>query len=223
MICLGYMLLKPHALKGGRRPAAISVSADFCDTVPGPWCLSWTSPGPRPADFSAEEVTALTRFAEPAFKTKWGWPDLILDQSWAYEIHQNWTRAKGYRLYAIASRTEDVQLIIQATRPPAQLPGYAPMGEMGIYTGASRAELMAEPCQVTGWQVVKLDALTAYRDIYHAKDLERANDGLLPDEATAVATARKAQEEEKGEVPQPWIPLALVQLPNHETVSMPRS
>jgi hypothetical protein len=223
MIRLGYMLLKPHPIKGGRRPAVISVSADLCDTVPGPWCLSWTSPGPRPADFSAEEVKALTRFAEPVFEAKWGWPDLIFDQAWAYELHQNWTRAKGYRLYAIACRTEDVQLIIRATRPPAQQPGRAPMSEMGIYKGAAQTAPLAESYQVSGWQVVKLDALTAYRDIYRAEGLERANDGLLPDEATAVATARKAQESEQGEAPQLWVPLALVQLPNHETVSIPRS
>src|SRR5580658_2721867 len=138
MICLGYMLLKSHAIKGSPHPAAISVSSNVCDTVPGPWCLTWTSPGPRPADFSAEEAKALTQFAAPAFETKWGWPDLIFDQSWAYELHQNWTRAKGYRMYAIACRTEDVGLIITATKPPEQQPGYASMAKMGIYTGASR-------------------------------------------------------------------------------------
>jgi len=223
MICLGYMLLKPHAIKGGPHPAAISVSSDTCDTVPGPWCLSWSAPGPRPADFTADEVKTLAQFAAPAFEKKWGWPDLIFDQAWAYELHQNWTRAKGYRMFAIACRAEDVKPIIEATTPPAQQPGYAAMGTMGICTGATRNERLAEPHQATGWQVVKLDALTAYREIYHAKDLNRANDGLLPDEATAVATARKAQAAEKGGHSQLWIPLALIQLPNHETASIARS
>lgn len=222
MICLGYMLLKPHAIKGGPHTAAVGVSSAFCDTVPGPWCLGWTSAGPRPADFSPEEAKSLTQFAAPAFEKTWGWPDLIFDQAWAYELHQNWTRAKGYRLYAIACRPEDVPLIITASCPPAQQPGYSAMREMGIYKGASRAEPMAEPCQVSGWQVVTLDALLPYREICTAKDLARANDGLLPDQAAAVATARRAQAAEKGKPPRLWIPLALIQLPNHETVSIAR-
>lgn len=155
----------------------------------------------------------MVAFSEPAFDQLWGWPDLILDREWATDFHRRWTIHKGFTLYAIACRDDDVEAIRAETTPAATVPGYAPNGAMGIHIATIGQSIQLPiDTKIQGWEVAQVDPRFGFGRIAFEKSLARATDGLIATEASAISLARTSREPSNPNGSYGWYAFALCPL-----------
>ncbi len=213
MILLGFQCLRPDPLKSHPFAGALSICTDYCDHLPEAWCLDWTEPRMIPPDFTADESVGITSACTDAFGHTWEWPDLMTDESWVRSFHQRWAKARGYRLLAVACADQDRQQLADATRPPPQQEGYAPMGSLGIHVMATRGQSIDATWPILGWEV--LDANSGViGDCHSDSEVADAITGLMP----SYEAASKLAQELHGRPDRPsWahpIPIALIEVPD---------
>ena len=215
MHCLGFQCIRTDPLKSHPFSGALSVCDDYCDNLPETWCVDWVSDPDIPSWPTSAAAQAMISECTLMLGKTWEWPSIITDLAWARSLQRRWGKAAGCRLVALACDDEDVAQMVAATRPPAQQPGFAAMGELGHYVMAQRTGAFDPTWPVIGWEV--LEANSALLADCHT-DVSRADPvtGLLPDLAAArslVATLQQSPTK-TGYV---LIPMAIIDIPEEDS------
>ena len=141
----GYFLTKrgPYRLASGPAPrgAFVTISPQQVHFFPAAWALSWTSgddevrlEAAAALDIPASVVPALIEEVTRLFNERtFGWPNVMPSVAVARQLLQLLPQSPGWLLVGVGLAVEDVDRLLLANAPPAQVPGFAPNGAGGLY------------------------------------------------------------------------------------------
>jgi hypothetical protein len=159
----GFLLVRPDPDRDPVVPRSCTCSLCGClsDFLPDTWCISWAEDGKREQEehckrfeLTAAEYSVLADFVTTGFDTSFGWTNVIYDLDAAVDFHERYGRSRGFRLVEIGLHESDIASFIDVAMPPAQKPGYAPNGEVGVLVKLRQGAAMSPLGRVIGFEPV---------------------------------------------------------------------
>jgi hypothetical protein len=171
----GYLLAKP----GVRVPKrGLTASACLADMAPDWWAIEWvgTTYGEREEraarlGIQTKNVPSLVRWVTERFGETFRWPNVFTDVVHAREFFRQFGLADVH-LMGIALPSDLVETFLEASAPPEQQPGYAPVGATGVHDVVSRMEPLASGGSRRGYEVLGYGEVGQFHS-FRCNDLER--------------------------------------------------
>ncbi len=199
---VGYLCIRPRA--GKREVSTLSLSIETHDWLPGTWCLDWVSRSEN--DPLIDLLSSSQAWISDSFDSTWGWPGLIFDHAWAVDIQRRVGAANGFVLIGIGCSTVNRLAILGVTQPTPQLPGFAPMGQIGLSRACQKHREVPLGHSILGWEVIMVDRMTGFSESL----IE--NSQLLDEESAVSLCAQQNAHPQNG--CWPWFPFALLSCPS---------
>jgi hypothetical protein len=150
MISGGYYL--------ARRSATVSASGCRSVFFPDAWAIEWTSVGDEERSRRATEFgvgSDAFAWATGAFEKEFGWPNVFYTLTAARAAQGS--MVPDSILFGLGLPPSHVDEFLKAAAPPRPQPGYAPVGETGIFQCVRAAECIAPGGEPLGFELLATD------------------------------------------------------------------
>jgi hypothetical protein len=232
MIGAGYLLIR-RAPRNDWQSAELlpdqilSASPDVSQHFPGDYALAWVALDEAYQRKQFERMglpkarrASVTAWATENFGQVFGWPGVFYDLPDAFAARYRFLAdIQGVHLVGLGLPEHYLEQFLDASRPPAPEPGYAPMGASGQYEIASERQPLAAGGQLLGFELLNFDCGQIShswlcngleKHCFQALGVRPATHGLLPDLDTAERCYAEISQESVGKEPGLWLPWALV-------------
>ena len=143
----------------------LSASGCICDFFPDTWAIAWTSVPDeertrKAAGFgiSPADLNAVTKWATDSFSKEFGWPDAFYTLEAAQAARARFLPGKpDILIFGLGLHESDAEEFLKAAEPPAQQPGFAPMGRSGILECVSGGANIREGGEFLGFELLAAD------------------------------------------------------------------
>jgi len=140
----------------------LSASACICDFFPNGWAIAWASVTDeerlkRAAAFgvSSSGLPAVLEWATDAFSKDFGWPNTFYELEAAKDARARFLPADGDTvIIGLGLHQDDAEVFLKAATPPAPKPGFAPIGESGIFECVSSGTKIRDGGEFLGFELV---------------------------------------------------------------------
>jgi hypothetical protein len=206
----------------------VSASSDVATFFPDVWSIAWCGlePAARRAEaaklgIAPERVDGLvaavtTRIADAE---RYGWPNIAYTLEAAWEMARLAAPEGGLTVLELGLRASDVPALLEASAPPEQVPGTAPLGEPGVRIALRRDGAVLATGRPLGFEPLCFNVglgcswLCNGLEVAVARELGiRPNSsGLLSDPEESRRAVAYISRDDVGAEPGLWLPWLLLE------------
>ncbi len=163
---MGHYLAGPLFLvkPGGEvRSGELTVSHCLAAVAPDTWAIEWVTMGDTDraaaaaaSGISQDHLPDVIAWATERFDRGFAWPHAFVDLATAQEFRRRFL-PDGFHLLQIALPEHLASSFLELAAPPAQQPGYAPMGASGAYQALLTHDIRLGLAERRGMEVLGYD------------------------------------------------------------------
>lgn len=162
----GYYVTRPAERAAYMSPQlpdkVLSASGCICDCFPNSWAIAWASVPDeerleKAAAFglSASRLPVIVDWATGSFSKDFGWPNSFYSLEAARAARAALLPAdRNIVVIGLGLHEADAKEFLKAAEPPAQQPGFAPVGESGIFECVSGGTIIAGGGDFLGFELL---------------------------------------------------------------------
>lgn len=201
----------------------LSASPCICDFLPGDWTIEWASVNANTRLEEAEKfgiaafgLPALVAWGTAAFSIAFGWPSAFYRLDDARDARAKLlAKESDIVIFGLGLHVSDVADFLAVAKPPEAAPGFAPIGETGVYQCVNAGNQVDEFGHTAGFELlatysglITCSWLCNGLETDCARELGvRTNsEGFVPTRADAVRCAEYIGRDEVGAEPGLWLP-----------------
>ncbi len=169
-ISAGYLVTRevdrPAYFSADLLPARIiSASSCIASFVPDTWCIEWTQDaqdkrikGAAAFGLPIQALEKVTAWATPRFGKSIRWPNVMVDLETAMDLVRCFlTTVPGVKVIELALHRSMTDGFCHKAEPPAQIPGFAPVGRKGIHEVILEGKSLSQAGVVLGFEPLVFD------------------------------------------------------------------
>jgi hypothetical protein len=201
----------------------LSASGCICQFFPDDWAIEWTS---ESADDRSNQAAAfgistidlpkVVTWATESFSKAFGWTSAFYSLEAAQEARTRFLPDDSeIVIFGLGLHDSDVEDFLKAAKPEPKRPGYAPMGETGVFQCVSGAKKIATGGNAAGFELLAINfGLLTCSWLCNGLEKDCASElGIVPNRhgfvqsyADALRCAEFISRDETGAEPGLWLP-----------------
>jgi hypothetical protein len=163
---------------GKLAPGFVTVSSCLAEIVPDLWAIEWTKVDEaerlaRAWEFGidADHLPGAIRWATDHLDGGgFAWPNVFLTIAAAREFRRQFVTER-VRLLQMSLPEQSLEPFLALTTPPAQQPGYAPVGSIGVHVALQQRSSLTDFADQRGFEVLGFDGAAGF-DSFRCNALE---------------------------------------------------